>query len=810
MAEAQVDRGVLFTLKVAADDDAASRLTAFGKDIAEAYKNADRAGLDSWRQACAIRGNVLDEQLQQEEVQLRRSLEKREQLEREFARKQYGRPRAQPSPRQPDRPADASPARPDAAAADVDAVRETEKTKTAIVTSEAKKRAAAEEESATKARRSERQKAADAEAGARQRAAAEEQSATRASRAHKESATSAGRAAQRSADAVDKATNEKIRDEERLTKEHADELDKRARAEADARRKAEKQTRAELNKAKQQYSRAQSDLNTATRSMNDGLAQAGEGLVKVGRGFAALGIAGEEDIEKLLRALVRLQGIVDLGRGTIEMYRGIRQGVDMYRKSVLAATAAEEALAAARMKSAASGGVSSTTGSMGGSAIGGATGGALGSLTTAANGASAALLSMPGAISAAVLGVGAALSMALNIGGSRDRAAAYMGEKIDYSPNTFAGRATNLGARTFNRALTAGIPGMNFVRDSWQMDIPFLDLGDERASAAGSQESLAKRQAERESALSQIGRNRQRRALTNERDKAVEAIRLEARLRNAGQGLEGNEKEVAIARERQEAIREQQTALRAKATGTRRDLMAATKRENIVGVADASSELQKIEHELAEAAGRSAAAAENRLNIEKRIADERIRAADESIAKTQQELNLRQNQIEAERQRLMTAEERFGQLGGEEQERLINLMRRAQNREELSVEDWQAVRGVGTRRATEMANRAFRERTAGTEFGQFYGLEERERMRNLREQKQELEVRLKGEQEIKVQIEQDSETLAKRLTAEITTQYDRFMARTIELTKAYTDQQIEELNRQAAHQQASMPINQGG
>lgn len=85
-----------------------------------------------------------------------------------------------------------------------------------------------------------------------------------------------------------------------------------------------------------------------------------EGVVKLGRGFVMAGLVGEENMQKVVNTLLKVEAVINLTRGGIEVYRGIAGMVQAYNAAVQAATASELALAAARRVSAASGATSAT------------------------------------------------------------------------------------------------------------------------------------------------------------------------------------------------------------------------------------------------------------------------------------------------------------------------------------------------------------------------------------------------------------------------------------------------------------------
>lgn len=172
----------------------------------------------------------------------------------------------------------------------------------------------------------------------------------------------------------------------------------------------------------QSFDQAVSKINSSNAAMQSGFNQSTDGVLKLGRGFAMLGISGEDDVKKLLEVLMRVQGVIDVTRGAIELYQGITAGVRAYRSAVIAATAAEAALGVTRARSAAAGGASAGVGalSLGGAAVAGAAA----TQAPSVGGPILAALASPLALgAAAIIGGGAGLAVAGNVGGARDRAA---------------------------------------------------------------------------------------------------------------------------------------------------------------------------------------------------------------------------------------------------------------------------------------------------------------------------------------------------------------------------------------------------
>lgn len=216
-------------------------------------------------------------------------------------------------------------------------------------------------------------------------------------------------------------------------------------------------------------------------------------------------------------------------------------------------------------------------------------------------------------------------------------------------------------------------------------------------------------------------------------------------------------------------------------------------------VAELEERLQSAREAAAEAGQREIAAAQERLQVEQEITAEKIRAADESIARTEQEISLREQWIENERQRLMSAEERFGQLTTAEQQQVIGIAQRAEAGDKnLTVEEMQKLQRVGTREAKQLASDFFRQRAEAGGFSERFGGKERANIEEWAGEKSQLEVRLKDQREFKVSLERDDAKLADQLASQVE---DILETRDAELEQRFSDvleRRLNGMNRQRA------------
>lgn len=162
---------------------------------------------------------------------------------------------------------------------------------------------------------------------------------------------------------------------------------------ADQQVKAVKKVAAEQDKAMRAMRQNQAAMANAFK-------QSASGALLLGRSLAMLGALGQKDLEKVLRALVKIQMVYDSLRGAAQMIHGMAQAWRAYQVAVAGAAAAQATLAATSGVGAVAGGAA------GGAVVGGAARGAAGGLGKAAVGGVAAGVGVKvaGGVGAAGLG----------------------------------------------------------------------------------------------------------------------------------------------------------------------------------------------------------------------------------------------------------------------------------------------------------------------------------------------------------------------------------------------------------------------
>ena len=120
-----------------------------------------------------------------------------------------------------------------------------------------------------------------------------------------------------------------------------------ATATAEAKRTAEESAKA-YTRAMQKYTDAQNKVKMGQAQIAERMNTALSDTMRLGRGLAMLGIAGEENTEKLLRGLIKIQAVFDIIGGSVGMFIRMTRVMRDYAEMTKAAAAANTALALAQ------------------------------------------------------------------------------------------------------------------------------------------------------------------------------------------------------------------------------------------------------------------------------------------------------------------------------------------------------------------------------------------------------------------------------------------------------------------------------
>ena len=201
--------------------------------------------------------------------------------------------------------------------------------------------------------------------------------------------------------------------------------------------------------------------------------------------------------------------------------------------------------------------------------------------------------------------------------------------------------------------------------------------------------------------------------------------------------------------------------------------MAARESRNAGAVDEALTSMAAIDQSLAQSIEKQAAATQSRLEAERAIGAERLRAADQAIKRTEDEIALRKSMIEWERDQYRSAEERFGLLDQREQRKILALKRRQQAGEEMSIRELQILAPF-SEADKEKLSAAARENARAMGFEQTHRAESEERVRRTRRVVDDLEVRLKDQRDVRVTVEQKTDLIVDQITALINEEMLRF------------------------------------
>lgn len=541
-----------------------------------------------------------------------------------------------------------------------------------------------------------------------------------------------------------------------------------------------------LEQATREADAAQEQLNEATRNYDGARAkisldEIAESTGKVARGVALFGLAGEENTEKLVQGLLKVQGAFDLLTGGVKLIKNINAAYEAYRASVVVAAAAQraasannvqaiaaetvatDALASARARAAAAGIASRNAGAAGG--IGNAVGGAAGSAITGAGGGIAGSIATKVGASAVggsgAIAAGAGLAALATTAFALKSSFESLGEAVDngVSGGAAAGSYTEtVGGSIYNPA-AYGIMAMEGLGD--------LIQGNERNSFAEWRGG-----AEKSAALdSQLVNTRADRIQQQERD----TFKLENLFSQLNDTLGSMEPFGADTGERAASLAERRETLESRSG----EILSTAGDVDSDAQEQAALQLEQVRMGLLQ----------EEFQLRKEIRDERIQEANESLAASREELSNAQESlriaedelktteqsVKAEQERLMTAKERFGAMSKADQQEVIRIKRKAETEgiESLEREEISRLGQVGTDDAQAIVSQANRLRADQSGFDDIFGGSQRERIdqgqqeierrqadvQRQRELTQRIEAEVQVNTELVVKVEQDNQAI---------------------------------------------------
>lgn len=612
---------------------------------------------------------------------------------------------------------------------------------------DAVKKAAEEQAAAAKKVADEQEKAARKAAKEQEKAAKEAAKAVKEAEKEKEKAAKqAAKEAEKAAKAAEKAAKEQAK----AAKEAAKEAEKAAREAEKAAKEAEKREakifqnrmkilaqiaekrRRDEENALAQHQTAIGQMQASQDKFRLSVLATSDAVLRVGRGLALLGASGGDNLKKMLDALVKIQAVFDVTKGGIELYYNISEAVKAYRQSVLAAAAAEEALGAARAKSA-TGGVAAAGAGRAGAAGAGLAGGA-------------------------AAGVGAGVAVAGAVAGALAAVVAVS--------EALRGTSTQMGS--FSRSI--------------------YDFGDGLVSATaallGYQTSLSKMlDSEKETALA----NERVINVTNENMRVQQEI---SRYRSIQTIEAGGETFGGL----NDMTSRRASFMGDAAAGNRAALIGVANRINSVnasrraaaapGSGASVDEILALNNQAESLAERQIQLTEERITLERLSAKEKQDAARVAIAAAETELKAARDALKVEKERQMSALERFGQLSTAEQRQLLAVRTRVDivGAENLSRKEREQLRSIGTNSAERLAREgdiAAARRAGG---GGLFRAEDFAAESAARERVRQASVTIQDQRRIEVQVEADLQQVTDEVTKIFEVQYaklERLIAQNI-------------------------------
>ena len=566
-------------------------------------------------------------------------------------------------------------------------------------------------------------------------------------------------------------TDEEIQDVKRLEKEAVAAIENRQKADDRFSKATESERRkqvadqiagirridAENERMASEAARRNERIGMSVGRVVSAFSEGSEALMRFANGFKYLGLVGETDLKKLTDALLTIQGTTQVFTGAIRLVRQAAEGYDAYRKVVLLTAEAHTALAAAKTVEAAAGNFSgrATAGAVGGAAgsaagavAGGAAGSTLGYLATAGAGAGVGVgiglgaigIETGGMAGLAVLGTAGAAIAGLAVDLYAFKELIQEWQTFDFGQGAKKGGfVETMGTSSFNpffQIMRNTTAGDNFVtRGTGLRD----DMGDTR-EAYIQKDALAKR--------------------LTEAEKMREAV-LKRNAEDEKRIAELNREQTASAQTKAQAERD---ALSHKMAGM---TIEERRTEILKQIADTEKNTSLTADQRAK---QQVQLANQRLAVEREISAEQIRSAQQTLASAKDELATKEQQIKVAQDAALSAQERFGLLGAEEQQALIEARKQFQGgAQNVDVDQLRKLRGFSGAMDEQIASEA-RRRAQAAGFGAFQ-TEDLKRIQGLEAERAQIEVKVKAQAQVVAKLEVDSTAVAKEINKQIDAQY---------------------------------------
>ncbi|TWT58873.1 Chromosome partition protein Smc [Thalassoglobus neptunius] len=422
----------------------------------------------------------------------------------------------------------------------------------------------------------------------------------------------------------------------------------KAAAEAKAR---EEELARTVQRTSDQYVSAKERMHASQKALSDRTKGVLEGTMSLAQGFVTLGVVSQDNLEDVVRGLVKVQGAFSAFRGALTIFHELREGMKEWRKATVLATEANLALAASQKAidaanggsaaasvatTAASGAASSAAKKKAGSAVGTFVGGAVAGQvanSTLVASAGKGLMSLTGTLS--VLG------------------------------------ATGLVATEVLQGAARALGSTSSSSESLVMSI--YSMREAQIAAVKSTESVTKAEANRQKLLDQ-------QRTSNENIRKFENLRVQSQnafgeVRSRVNALTGGDNP-------------QEDRLRALSQLEQAEANLAAARERAIERQRAGQFALSADMEVAQE--RLKAATESRAAAEQRITDaarQRLEVQRQIVSAAKADLDAAEQRVQQEKQNQQSALARFAQLGKGDQAKLTEIAGRVKKGEDITKAD---------------------------------------------------------------------------------------------------------------------------
>lgn len=414
------------------------------------------------------------------------------------------------------------------------------------------------------------------------------------------------------------------------------------------------------------HEQASQKIRASTMQIREGGMMAAEGIMSMARGAALLGVMGEKDLAKFLKQVAQIEAVISLARGGASVWFGLTKAMEAYQTRVIATTAAENALAAAQARRAVAATAANAAGGKG-------PGGGLGSINQKLAG-SASTMSAAGQQYAQTAATGSAPSAAATATGAVALVAAIASISMACTEaseiaNGTAGEIDSLTSRMgrFNEWVHRGV--LDLVNPQGAK----AATGQVYTNAAEAQKKTDRMLADRERKESKKGDDEKLGDIRSRQGSELIDKRLnEIQFRVASANMRGSKNMTDTERESSNAFSEKHEL------GKELEALQAAKKFK-----DTDKEREGIQRDIEKVQQRMVENAKQMVTLAQREGAEKIKAAKDAIDKMREEIALKKEAAKDARESLMSGKERFGNMSGEEQQRVLRAASTLQEAERL-------------------------------------------------------------------------------------------------------------------------------